>query len=107
MVGTVDVIITDSPLWLSYHYSGHDEQMMHLIKRTTQWYDEIHFFLRRRKKFNPMGRVHDEQESKLIDMQLEKMLNDIMIEYTLLDADVRAADIIIDEIKEKIWPPNV
>jgi hypothetical protein len=106
LVGKVDVVITDSPLWLSYHYSGHDEQMLHLIVRASEWYDEINFFLQRQKKFNPMGRVHNEKESKLIDMQLKEMLDTVNIQYVSLDADECAADLIIDEIKERIWTPK-
>jgi len=106
LVGKVDVIVTDSPLWLSYHYSGHDEQMLHLIVRTSKWYDEVHFFLNRTKKFNPMGRVHDEIESKLIDVQLQKMLEDCRIGCTFIDADKHAAKFILDKIKEKIWTPK-
>jgi hypothetical protein len=53
-----------------------------------------------------MGRMHNEEESKLIDMQLKEMLDTINIEYTPLDADECAADLIIDDIKERIWTPK-
>jgi hypothetical protein len=39
-------------------------------------------------------------------MQLAEMLSNINIQYVLLDADEYAADIIIDEIKERIWTPE-
>lgn len=106
LVGKVDVIVTDSPLWLSYHYSGHDEQMFHLVKRVVDWYDEVHFFLNRVKKFNPLGRMHNEKESMIIDVQLQQMMEDCGIGCTFVDADECAADIIIDEIKERIWTPK-
>ncbi|GAF90191.1 unnamed protein product, partial [marine sediment metagenome] len=87
LVGKVDVIITDSPLWLSYHYSGHDEDMLRLVVKTSIYYDEAHYFLRRIKKFNPSGRMHDEQESKLIDKQLQIMLDDLNVKYSIVNAD--------------------
>jgi thymidylate kinase len=106
LVGKVDVIITDSPIWLSYHYSGHDKLMLELVIRAAEWYEEIHFFLNRKKEFNPIGRIHNEEESKLIDFQLQKMLSDLKLQYKAIDADADAAESIIGAVKEKIWIPK-
>lgn len=64
--GQVDVIITDSPLFLGPFYNKDpeiDEPLKQLARVITERYDNLNYFLRRVKKYNPVGRLQSEEES--------------------------------------------
>ena len=58
--GQVDVIVTDSPLFLSPFYNKDpeiDEPLKQLVHVISERYDNLNYFLRRVKKYNPVGRL--------------------------------------------------
>ncbi len=72
--GKVDFIITDSPLLLTLIYCN-DPLLHTLALREFNKFDNINIFLQRSKVYNPAGRVQTEDEARLIDTQIENMLN--------------------------------
>lgn len=56
----VDVVITDSPLFLSPFYNKDpdiDEPLKQLVFNITAKYDNLNYFIHRVKKYNPVGRL--------------------------------------------------
>lgn len=79
----VDVIVTDSPLTLLFHYgrkegSEFTDFVFHLYNKFTN----INIFLERQKEYNPSGRVQTEEEAKMIDEKILVNLDQYGIPYT-------------------------
>jgi nicotinamide riboside kinase len=79
----VDVVVTDSPIILSSIYASPDmpssfhEYVLWEHKRTYS----VNFFLKRVKKYNPVGRNQTEQESDEIGAKMTNKLNEIGVEF--------------------------
>ena len=65
-------------------------------------YNNLNFFINRKKKFNSNGRNQTEQESIDIDKDILKLLNDNNIEFTKVDGDSEGYDQIIEIVKSHI-----
>lgn len=81
----VDYVITDSPLILSTiympkEYGGKEELNTFILKKFNE-YENINIFLQRPDVFQKEGRIHSEEESKIIDNEIEKFLHDMSIPY--------------------------
>lgn len=89
--GKVDVIITDSPLLLSYHYSDYDPFYKDLVFRYLNNFDNLHHFLVRKKLYKSEGRIQTEEEARIMDVQMLEMLKEVEVPFTVIDADENAA----------------
>ncbi len=101
----VDVIITDSPLALSPYYNKDQdihEPLKQLAYRISQKYNNLNYFLRRVKKYNPIGRLETEEESNAKAVGLKKMLQEYQIPYKDIDGDLMSADIIVQDVQEML-----
>lgn len=89
LAGQVDAIITDSPIMLCsiYRANHYPECFDQLVKWKFDQYDNINFFLNRKKPFNPKGRIHTLEESIEADNIIRSMLDRNDIEYDLIDGD--------------------
>lgn len=97
----VDVIITDSPIALSPFYNKDQdihEPLKQLAYKISQKYNNLHYFIKRIKKYNPVGRLETEEESDQKAIGLRAMLDEYNIKYTAIDGDLMSADIIINDI---------
>lgn len=97
----VDVIITDSPIALSPFYNKDQdihEPLKQLAYKISQKYNNLHYFIKRIKKYNPVGRLETEEESDQKAIGLRAMLDEYNIKYTTIDGDLMSADIIINDI---------
>lgn len=104
-VGKVDVIITDSPLFLSPFYNKDpdiDEPLKELVSKIVAKYDNLNYFLRRVKKYNPVGRLQTEAESNEYGIHIKDMLKSFGIKFREIDGDLMSADIIIQDVVEKL-----
>lgn len=100
LIGKVDVIITDSPITLSLIYGKNESQTFRnfVIDTNSQLWN-INFFLRRRKKFNPIGRLQTLEQSIEKDNEIESFLKENYIAYESIDADRTAVDKIVNRIR--------
>jgi hypothetical protein len=100
LIGKVDVIITDSPITLSLIYGKNESQSFRdfVIDTNSQLWT-INFFLRRRKKFNPIGRLQTLEQSIEKDNEIESFLKENYIAYESIDADGTAVDKIVNRIR--------
>jgi len=99
----VDVIITDSPLLLSLIYDNTNlPEFKNLVLAINTRLNMMNFFLRRKKKYNPSGRMQNEEEAKIIDERIKKLLNDNSIVYENIDAGRDAIKTIVNKVIEHI-----
>ena len=97
----VDVIITDSPLALSPMYNKDPdihEPLKQLALKIANKYNNLNYFIRRIKKYNPIGRLQTEAESDEIAVKLRDAMDANGIKYTAIDGDLMSADIIVNDI---------
>lgn len=103
--GKVDVVITDSPLALSPMYNKDkdiDEPLKCLALKIANKYNNLNYFLKRIKKYNPVGRLQTEAESDAIAIKLRDLMDANGIKYTTIDGDLMSADIIVNDIMKII-----
>lgn len=107
----LDFVITDSPLILTHFYGlKYDpcEQKYNTSKSMLahhhgfckdNGYKVDHFFLTRKKEYNPAGRLQTEDEAKQYDVEIKGMLDSFGIKYYSIDADETAVDQIIEILR--------
>lgn len=84
----VDVIITDSPLPLGIFYNQNPVLGRHyesLVMDVFNTYDNLNFFINRKKPYNPIGRNQTEEEAKEIDERIKTFCQQHDISYLIKD----------------------
>ena len=103
--GKVDVVITDSPLFLSPFYNKDpdiDEPLKELVAKIVAKYDNLNYFLRRVKKYNPVGRLQTEAESNEYGIHIKTMMKSFGIQFREIDGYLMSADMIVQDVIEKL-----
>lgn len=88
--GKVDVIITDSPLLLSYYYSGPENEnkaFKDLVVEEFKKMNNFNIFIKRVKKYNPNGRNQTAEEAENISVELKKILDRLGINYAEIEGN--------------------
>lgn len=112
----VDVIVTDSPLCLASYYLRqiHDPHVItdvksfdNIVKNLIDSFDNMNFFLNRKKKYNPKGRFQTEEESDKIALELWDFFTDNKdCNYTVsmekLDGTTETRDLIVEKVLKKL-----
>lgn len=109
----IDFIITDGPLLHGIYYNKNNVNNTSDIEKTEKYilncykdFDNINIMLQRVKRGNEMyeqeGRIQTEDEAKIIDEELKKILIKENISYELFSADNEAVDKILRYILEII-----
>lgn len=87
LLGQVEAIITDSPILVGLMY--YDEKNPVIKKAFTDYIVEsfkaqnnLTFYIKRLKEYNPSGRNQSEEEAKEIDDRVMSLLNNYDIPYT-------------------------
>ena len=92
LIGKVDIVITDRPLYLSIpyynYYKGRNQSYENLVKDTFESYNNLNIFLERRKKFMQNGRNENEQESKEFDERFKDCLDKAGYPYATFPGDI-------------------
>ena len=85
--GKVDYIITDSPLILSLAYlpDTFPKSFRQFAVDMFNTFDNINFFLKRIKPYQPYGRNQNEQEAIYIDNKIYKILLDNQIPFNIVE----------------------
>ena len=103
--GKVDVVITDSPLFLSPFYNKDpdiDEPLKELVSRIVAKYDNLNYFIRRVKKYNPIGRLQTEAESNEYSLHIKDMMKSFGIKFREIDGDLMSVDMIVQDVVEHL-----
>lgn len=102
----VDVIITDSPLVLTPLYNREppeiSEPLNKLALAVYNSYDNLTYFVKRIKKYNPIGRLETEAESDAKCEKLKDLLDKYCIRYANIDGDLISADIVVQDVMKKL-----
>lgn len=101
----VDVIVTDSPLFLSMVYNrdiGIENEFSKMVLKKFNEFDNINFFLKRLKEYNPKGRSQTLEEAKQLDEKIERLLKKSKITYKTVDGNIDGYHSILVAILEKI-----
>jgi len=99
----VDVIISDSPLLMSITYNKEDADVFSpLVIRKFNKFNNLNFFISRRKKFNPKGRLQNLEESIALDNKIINLLDSTNTPYEIIEGNPTNADYIVEKIMEKI-----
>lgn len=81
----VDVIITDAPLIHSIIYNKEDgETFNELVLQTFNSFNNINYYIERKKPYNPKGRTQTLEQSKGIDGDIKTILDNHNVEYTIV-----------------------
>lgn len=100
-VEKVDIAITDSPILLTAAYAKipGDEKLVDLaVDDFKNGFKNINFFLNRRKKYCVSGRTQNEEEARLLDAKIRKILNDQEIEFSSFVGEKKSVSLIVNKI---------
>lgn len=101
----VDVIVTDSPLILSIIYQTDPrlgQEFNDLVMKIFNSYDNMSYFLRRVKPYNPVGRFQTESESDALSEKIKSTFNKIGISLTEIDGCTEGYDRIVRDVLERL-----
>jgi nicotinamide riboside kinase len=104
LLDKVDVILIDSPLLLSIHYDRtKNENFKKYVLDIYNSYRNINIFIDRNDvEFETKGRYHDLEQSKEIDFELKKLLNENNFDFHgfKMDKDSiqKIVNLILDEL---------
>lgn len=103
----VDVIVTDSPIFLSVIYDNQkDEVFKNFVIHEFKKQDNINYYLERRHEYNPAGRMQNEEESEEIAKDILSVLNKNSIDYEIIHSSEEWAEKIIKKIVEIVNNKN-
>jgi hypothetical protein len=100
----VDIIITDSPLFLSAMYnfdSNIEPEFTQTVIKKFNEFENYNFFLKRLKEYNPKGRNQTEEEAKELDNKIKTNLNKFYIEYEEVNGCKEGYEYILNLILSK------
>ena len=101
----VDVIVTDSPLFLSPFYNKDpdiDEPLKQLTYIISNKYDNLNYFVKRVKKYNPVGRLQTEVEANEYCIRIKEMMKSFNLDFVEVNGDLMSADIIVQHTIEHL-----
>ena len=94
----VDVIITDSPLLLNLLYEDVSELHTKFALELFNRFDNLNYYINRKKEYNDIGRRQTENEAITIDYKCKKMLYTNEIDYEQVDGDYECINKIVDDV---------
>lgn len=101
LLGQVDVIITDSPILLTPIYDQEKRKYLKKLAIEEYWKNSnANFLLKRKKKYNPKGRNHTENQSKEIDLEIKRFLIDNNISFEEVSGSGHGARKIVNFVKK-------
>lgn len=100
LYGKADVIVTDSPMWLTVIYERKLTEAPHvnkividkLVRESRDIAEHYHVFLKRVHPYQTEGRYHDEIAAREIDQEIKDFLTEENIPFIEVDADWGAED---------------
>ena len=106
-LGKLDVIVHDGSLLLNINYDKDNNKKFHeLIISEYKKFNNLDFFIKRGNiEFESYGRIHNEEESKNIDINIKNLYHKYnlnFIEVESLDAVDKIIKYILDKLNEKI-----
>lgn len=103
----VDIIVTDSPMLLGMFYwnDKNKKKKNHFKKLLYEIFGEknnLNVFIKRKKKYNPIGRNQTEKEAQEIDKQTISFLKENNLKFIKVDGTVEGTDKLVETILKRI-----
>lgn len=100
LAGSVDVIVTDSPIVLSALYDPeHDPDFRKFIVKKFNQFNNVNFFLERAFPFNPNGRHEKSLEDAIWwDNRLMSFLKEEEVNYTIIRGNQEGCTFIVNKV---------
>lgn len=101
----VDVIVTDSPLFLNVLYNHSallGEDFNKVVVKIFNSYNNMNYFLTRVKPYNPIGRSQTESESDGLSQELSRLLVKYKIAHKKYEGDKNSYDRICNEVLKEL-----
>lgn len=104
LIDKVDVIITDSPLILSVIYKPDwlSESFDSLVLEIFNKYNNLNYYLIRKKKYNPKGRIQNLEEAQQIDDLIYQKLLNYHIKFQNLNGEKESVEHIVNDILRSV-----
>lgn len=103
LLGQVEVIITDSPLFLTPIYDGEKrETLKKLVFEEAAKCNNLNIMVVRRKDYNPNGRNHTKSQATEVDKSVYHFLLDNDIPFECVDGTPAGVDHIAIQVCNKI-----
>ena len=106
----VDVIVTDSPLVLTPLYNREPPEISNPLNELSlavyNAFNNLTYFVKRVKKYNPVGRLETEEESNAKGLKLRDLLDKHNIKFKVIDGDLISADVIVQDVIELLKKGN-
>lgn len=99
VMGQVDYIVTDSPIFLSIMYNktypeSFDMSVVDIFKSM----NNHNFYINRKKEYVSLGRNQTENEAKALDLLVKQKLLQYNIDFTYVNGNEQAVDIIYQNL---------
>jgi tRNA uridine 5-carbamoylmethylation protein Kti12 len=102
LIDKVEYAVTDCPIILNNAYSTHySKTYRDLVAETFNSYDNINFFIKRVKPYNPAGRNQTEAESDALVDVIKQVLIDYDVPHIEIEGDDEAPRKIMDLVLDK------
>lgn len=108
LMNQVDVIITDSPLMMSYYYGKkycgdtYPESFYTFVEEQFKKMGGMNYYINRVKPFNPKGRNQTEDGAAEISIEQKAMLTRLNIGFKEVNGDAKAGPTIFDDVMFKL-----
>lgn len=104
LLGQVDVIVTDSPFFLScvYKPEWYPDEFDRFIVSLHKRLNSMTYVLNRIVPYDPVGRNQDEQDARLIDEEIKSWLSKFDIPHTELKGDLTACARIAGDVLRRL-----
>lgn len=98
----VDFVITDSAAILSLFYTppNYHKTFLPLVLEVHNSYNNINYLIERSHPFNQEGRIHNYEESLIIDNRIRRLFTDNFMQFITIKNDSDAIDTILEHIKD-------
>lgn len=100
--GKVDVIFSDSPLLLSSIYRSDDTLLDALVLQEFNKYENMNFYVVRKKRYVKAGRRETKEEATKIDDKTRKFLDNHHIPYTVIEGTPEGANTVLEMVLKKL-----
>ena len=105
----VDVIVTDCPLFLTAFYNKSSvlsNAFNQVVLSVFNTYNNVNYLIDKIQDFNPIGRVHTEQEARNMREPLIQMLRDYNVPFETIEGSVKDYDVIVEQITQMTKEKN-
>lgn len=103
--GKVDVVVTDSPLFLSPFYNRDpdiDKPLKELAFAISGKFDNLDYFVCRVNKYNPVGRLQTEEEADEYALKIKDMAESFGLKCKEIPGETASGDVIVRDVLAKL-----